>query len=129
MTGRTLIVLAGLLGAAGCHSSSEPTPVFLGHVATLSGADRSGERTAQGIRLAAQELNEGGLGAALDGRPLHVRHTDARGQVDAFEAEAVRLATVNRVAGLIGGTSAEEVARLDRSYVPVLTLLGYRPDG
>ena len=57
---------------------------------------------------------------ALGGRQLQVRHTDARGQLDAFEAEAVRLVGINRVVGLMGGTTPDEVARLDAAHVPVL---------
>src|SRR5262249_54974639 len=61
------------------------------------------------------------------GRPFKVIHTDAHGKLEAFESEAVRLAAVNRVSFLLGGTTAEEVERLDRAHVPVVTPLGARP--
>src|SRR5579864_3260888 len=123
------IVLAALLlaAAAGCQGSANP-PIFLGHVANLSGADRSGLHAEQGIRLALKLLTDDNLTEAL-GRELKVRHTDTRGVLDASEAEAVRLAAVNRVVGIMGGASAEEVARLDRAHVPVLAQTGVRPPG
>src|SRR3954453_18612756 len=122
-----LLVAAALLpGALGCSNDATPAPYFLGHVANLSGPDRAGE---QAIRLAVEQVNKNGLPQPLGGPPLHVRHGDTRGQLDAAEAEAIRLATVNRVLGLIGGTSAEEVQRLEYGHVPVLTPLGYRPPG
>src|SRR5205085_1282551 len=103
--------------------------IFLGHAANLSGADRTGEHAKQGIGLALAQLNEQNLADALAGRPLQVRHTDTKGQLDALEAEAVRLAGVNRVVGLIGGGTPEEVSRIDRGHVPVLTAAGVRPAG
>src|SRR5206468_723887 len=66
---------------------------------------------------------------ALQGRELKVRHTDTRGLLDASESEAVRLTGINRVVGLIGGATAEEVARLDRAHVPIVATAGVRPPG
>src|SRR5205823_3780520 len=62
-------------------------------------------------------------------RPLIVRHTDAQAKLDAFEGEAIRLVSVNKVFALFGGTNAEEVVRLDRSRVPVLTSVGLKTAG
>jgi ABC-type branched-subunit amino acid transport system substrate-binding protein len=126
-----LTTLVGLLlaTAAGCQGSGNPPPIFLGHVANLSGADPSGKHAEQGIRLALVQLTENHLDEALGGRPLQVRHTDARGQLDAFEAQAVRLVGISRVVGLIGGATPDEVARLDAAHVPVLAPAGVRPPG
>jgi len=130
MTGRAL-ALAGILlaGPAGCFGTSSPPPIYLGHVANLSAADQSGAHAERGIRLALKQLTDDNLPESLQGRPLHVRHTDTKGQLDASESEAVRLAGVNRVVGLIGGATPEEVARLDRGHVPVLATAGVRPAG
>jgi branched-chain amino acid transport system substrate-binding protein len=130
-TGGQAIALAALLTAAvpGCYGTTAPPPIYLGHVANLSGADRSGMHAEQGIRLALKLLTDDNLTEALLGRELKVRHTDTKGSLDAAEAEAVRLAFVNRVAGLIGGTTPEEVARLDRARIPVLATAGVRPAG
>jgi branched-chain amino acid transport system substrate-binding protein len=125
------IALAALLLAVlpGCHGTSAPPPIYLGHVTNLSAADRSGLHAEQGIRLALKLLTDDNLAESLLGRELKVRHTDSKGSLDACEAEAVRLASVNRVVGLIGGATAEEVARLDRARIPVVVTAGIRPAG
>jgi branched-chain amino acid transport system substrate-binding protein len=119
-----LAMLAGVvLASSGCGGSSTPAVVHFGHVATLSGADKmAGEQAARGIRLAVQEAS---ADKTADSRPI-VRHTDTRGKLEAFEAEAVRLATINKAVALYGGTTVDEVLRLERSRVPVLTPLGVR---
>jgi ABC-type branched-subunit amino acid transport system substrate-binding protein len=60
------------------------------------------------------------------GQNVAVIHTDTRGNLEAFEAEAVRLAAVNRVAALLGGTTPEEIERLDRAGPVVVGLAGVR---
>ena len=121
-----LLVLAGL---AGCGGSAAPPPIFLGHVATTSGpAGALGEQEVLGIRLAVEELGRE-KSEALGGRAIMVRHSDPRGQIDAFEGQAVRLVTVSRALALVGGNTAEEVQRLEQSRVPLLTPLGYKPRG
>jgi branched-chain amino acid transport system substrate-binding protein len=72
--------------------------------------------------LAVEEINKDLSPGA--GRPFKVIHADTQGSLDAFEAEAVRLTAVNRVAALLGGTSFEEAERMERVRVPVLTPLG-----
>jgi branched-chain amino acid transport system substrate-binding protein len=124
------MLLAGLLLAgSGCYGTSGAPPVYLGHVANLSGANRSGVHAEPGIRLALKRLTDDNLAEALQGRDLKVRHTDTRDSLDACESEAVRLANVNRVVGLIGGATPDEVARLDRARTPVLATVGVRPPG
>lgn len=113
---------------AGCGDSSAPPPVYLGHVATLSGPDKyAGEQAMRGIRLAVQEQNA--RAKAQNQRPLLVRHTDAQGKLEAFEGEAVRLVTINKVVALFGGTTPDEVTRMERARVPILTPLGQRTPG
>ncbi|HMF19724.1 MAG TPA: ABC transporter substrate-binding protein [Gemmataceae bacterium] len=115
----------GLLALVGCGGQSTPPPVYVGHVATLSGAGKEeGEQASRGIRLAVQEQNKGA--AEDNSRPVIVRHTDTRGNLEAFEAEAVRLVTVNRVLGLLGGTNGDEIARMDRAQVPLVSPFGMR---
>src|SRR5262245_46448662 len=113
---------------AGCGGDSAPAPAYLGHVATLSGPDKAaGARAMRGIRLAVQEQNA--RAKAQNQRPLIVRHTDTQGKLEAFEGEAVRLATINKVVTLFGGTTPDEVTRMDRARVPILTPLGQRTPG
>ena len=113
-----LVLLSGCTGRA-------PAPIWIAHVATLSGPDKeAGEAAARGVRLAVEEINKDpGSGV---GRPFKVIHSDARGKPEGFEAEAVRLAAINRVAFLLGGNTPEEIERLDRAHLPVLTPCGAR---
>jgi branched-chain amino acid transport system substrate-binding protein len=111
---------------SGCSGSSSPPPIFLGHVATLSGADaKAGKSAEQGIRLALEELGAA-ASANLQGRPLVVRHVDAAGSLDNMEAQAARLVSVNKAVGLLGGVTKDEALRLDRSRVPILSAVGFR---
>jgi branched-chain amino acid transport system substrate-binding protein len=120
--------LSFTLLVSGCGGAVSPPPLFVGHVADLSGPEGGdGESAARGIRLAVQDQVQ--EAQKNNTRPIHVRHTDTRGQLDAFEAEAVRLVAVNHVPALLGGTTAEQVAALDRAKVPVLALTGARPKG
>lgn len=110
---------------SGCGSQSGPPPIYVGQVATLSGPDRhAGEQAARGIRLAVQEQTA--LAEKDKLRPIHVRHTDTRGKLEAFEGEAIRLVTVNRVVALLGGDTPAEVVRLDKAHVPLLSPSGLR---
>ncbi|MBM4069138.1 MAG: ABC transporter substrate-binding protein [Planctomycetes bacterium] len=126
MNHRLLPVLwLALFALAGCGGKSGPPPIYVGQVATLSGPDRlSGEQAMRGIRLAVQE--QAALTDKDQLRPIHVRHTDTRGKLDAFEGEAIRLVSVNRVVALLGGNTPAEVIRLDRAHVPLLSPSGLR---
>ncbi|MCI0638100.1 MAG: ABC transporter substrate-binding protein [Gemmataceae bacterium] len=108
----------------GCGSGSQPA-VFFGHVASVSGPDRAiGDKETLGIRLAVKELAED-----KDLRLIHVKHSDTVGLLDAFEGQAVRLVALGKVLALYGGNSADEIVRLDRGLVPVVTPLGFLPRG
>src|SRR5689334_11742748 len=110
MTRCRFVMLVALL-MLGCGRSSTPTPIVVGHVADLSGPGRkAGEQASRGIRLALEDINKD---ATL--RPIVVRHVDTQGKIEAFESQSVRLATMNRIAALLGGTTAEEVVRMDRA--------------
>jgi len=118
-------LLALLLSLAGCTTAPTPPPIVIGHVSDQARLDKAGERAELGIRLALHELNkDGALTTALGGRKVEVHHTNTRGSLDAFEAQAVRLVSFNRAVTLLGGLTAEETAALDRAQVPVLTFQG-----
>jgi branched-chain amino acid transport system substrate-binding protein len=125
---RWLCGIGMLMLAVGCGGQASPPPLYVGHVATLSGTGKEeGEQASRGIRLAVQEQNKA---AEEDkSRPVIVRHTDTRGKLEAFEAEAVRLVTVNRVLALLGGSTSEEIMRLDRAQVPLVSPFGMRLRG
>ncbi|MFO0967127.1 MAG: ABC transporter substrate-binding protein [Gemmataceae bacterium] len=120
----SLLALVLLLPA--CGRSTPIEPINIGHIGALSGPERGADvAAAQGLRLAL--LDAGGID--IEGRPLQIRHTDTRGALDAYDAQAVRLVYVSRAAFLYGGDTPAEVLRLDRSRVPVLTPCGFRPAG
>ena len=116
-----------ILGIAltGCNTGVTPLPIVVGHVSDNTRPDKAGEQAELGIRLALAELSkDDALAEALGGRKILVHHTDTRGELDAFESQAVRLVAVNRCITLFGGLSAKEVAKLDHAQTPLLTFYG-----
>jgi ABC-type branched-subunit amino acid transport system substrate-binding protein len=114
------------LASAGCGNQANPAPLFLGHVATLSGADgHAGKQAERGMKLALADLGAQ-ASESFGARPIVIRHVDAAGTLDAVEAAAARLVSVNRAVGLLGGLTSSEALRLDRVRVPVLASCGYR---
>jgi len=114
------LVLSLALFVAGCGGGSMPAPIHVGHVTTLSGPNKAaGERAFRAIGLAVAEQNKTAAEKSI--ARIIVRHTDTQGNLDAFEAEAVRLVSVSRVVALLGGNSADEVARLDKAQVSLVT--------
>jgi branched-chain amino acid transport system substrate-binding protein len=101
---RFLLLALGLLSLAGCHRKSSPEIVYVGHVAAFRGPDKlSGEHARQGIALALEEAE--GADGTINDRRIEVIHVDSGGDVKAVEPAAVRLAAVNKVVALLGGTS------------------------
>jgi branched-chain amino acid transport system substrate-binding protein len=127
---RLAVFLPVLLGFMGCYTPSAPPPIVLGHVSDKTRLDKAGDQAELGIRLALHDLNkDGALAEAFGGRAIQVRHTDTRGQLDAFEAEAVRLDSVNRCLALFGGYSAPEANALNNAKIPLLTFYGQPVSG
>jgi branched-chain amino acid transport system substrate-binding protein len=123
---RSLVLLVAGLCLPGCSNSSATAPVLFGHIAPLSGPERdAGTSAVRGIRLAVMEADKDPDKGA--GRVVKVIHTDTLGRLDAFEAEAVRLVKVNRVTALLGGNTPEEVERLERAGVAVVSPCGEPP--
>ena len=122
-----LLPLAVIL--AGCGSGPALPPIYLGHVATTSGPGQSaGAQEVWGIRLAIEELTRDGQNL-VGGRPVVVKHVDARGQLENMQGEAVRLVTLSRVIALYGGSTKAQVLQLESARVPLVTPLGGRPQG
>lgn len=117
---RTLAVLtpALLLSQIGCVPANPSAPVLFGHIAALRDDGSSAQR---GIRLAVEQAGK------ESGRPVKVLHVDPRGKLETLESEAVRLVSVNRVQALLGGATAQELERLDRARVVVISPCGFRP--
>jgi branched-chain amino acid transport system substrate-binding protein len=110
----------------GC-SKSVSEPVWIGHLAPLSGPDKwQGERARQGVRLALEELKND---RELPGQSVvEVRHVDSGGDADRIQTEAVRLLTLNKVVALLDSSPAplaERLAGAVRPYqVPLVTSAG-----
>jgi branched-chain amino acid transport system substrate-binding protein len=122
-----LWLAAGLAALAGCGSGVDQTPVLLGQVVSTSGGDKyAGEQAERGTLMAVKEQNEQAKDKA---RPLKVLITDAHGKLESFEGEAVRLVSVSKAVALFGGNTSEEVLRLDRAGVPLLTPYGRKTQG
>lgn len=104
-----IMLVGGLaLLAAGCNRKAQPAPIWVGQVAPAAGADfAAGAHARQGVELAVDEANQKG-GFAGDQR-VRVLHPEAGSSPEAVCGAAVRLLTVDRVAGLLGGTDPVQV--------------------
>jgi ABC-type branched-subunit amino acid transport system substrate-binding protein len=101
--------------------------IYLGHVASFTGKSKpQGEHARQGILLAVEQVNRNDNG--IEGRRVAVLHVDDRGDVNTAQADTVRLATLNKVAALLGGPDAalaEQTGRAAQTYgVAVVTSAG-----
>jgi branched-chain amino acid transport system substrate-binding protein len=115
---------------AGCSPRQEPEPLWVGHLAPLSGPDRArGQAARQGILLAVEEARAAGQTVA--GRRVAVRHADTQGKVPVARAETVRLLAVNKVVALLAGPEsrlAAEVVQSAGSYNVGVVVPGELPD-
>ncbi len=110
---RQLLAFLGivLLLGGGCSGRPNPEPIWFGHLAPLTGADRAaGEQACQGIQLFIDQAVA--QGEKIDGRSVAVVHVDSRNNAETVRAETVRLLTVNRVVALIGSLDAGLAAPL-----------------
>jgi branched-chain amino acid transport system substrate-binding protein len=118
-----LLLILAVLPVAGCSNKGEEEPLYLGHVAPFSKADRIvGEHTRRGMRLAIEKANE--EDNRIVGRRVAVVHADSRGETNLARGEAIRLVTVNRVLAILGGepAGADELAAALQLYsVPYVT--------
>ncbi len=121
---RFFALLTLLPAFLGCTNATPP-PIEIGHVSDKTRLDKAGDQAEFGMRLALHELqNDDALAQTFGGRKLQIRHTDTRGKLDAFEAQAVRLDSVNRCVALLGGLANAETAALSNAKVPLLTFHG-----
>src|SRR5579871_6606299 len=102
-----------ILLLAGCSKSGPPTePWLVGHLTIASGPDIvQGTQGEQGIRLAVEEANADPAGRVA-GRQLVVMHADTKGTPDGLTSQATRLAKINKVVALLGGTTPEQTDKL-----------------
>lgn len=128
--GQCIVLAAMLLGFTGCFAGAAPAPIVVGHVSDKTRLDKAGDQAELGIRLALHEVNNDSAWTdAFGGRKIEVHHTDARGDLDKFASQAVRLDSVNRSLALFGGLSAAETAALSNAKIPLLTFHGQPTSG
>ena len=125
------VILGAILqGLAGCNTGATPPPIIVGHVTDKTRLDKAGDQAELGIRLALHDLSKDeALTNAFGGRKIEVHHTDALGDPDRFESQAVRLDSVNRCLALFGGLTAAETAALNQAKAPLLTFYGQPVSG
>ncbi len=117
MSSRRVFVLALLPGLIlpGCSSKTPPEPLWVGHLAQLSGPGKAqGTQSQEAVRMAVDELSA----LRVAGRPLAVRHVDTRGDAETARGEAVRLITVSKVTALLVGGEAAQAERVGREALP-----------
>src|SRR3954464_6546514 len=104
------LLLAAVLCGSGCDRRGEPH--YLGHIAALTGPQRErGQQAMRGVQLAVEEIDADSE-QWVAGRTIAVLHADGPGEPERPPAQALRLATVNHVEALIGGTSRAEALQL-----------------
>jgi branched-chain amino acid transport system substrate-binding protein len=112
---------------AGCSSRSGNETILIGHIAPQN--TPAGEHAKQGILLAVEEVNDGDKVA---GQKVTVLHVDSHGDPAVAQAEAVRLAGVNKVAALLIDAEPGTIERVAKELeIPVLTpaVLSAPPSG
>jgi branched-chain amino acid transport system substrate-binding protein len=128
----TLVPVLAISCLNGCNRKVALEPILLGHLAPLSGPQKAvGEHARQGILLAVEAANKDEN--QVIGRHVAVLHVDTLGELDTLQPEAVRLLTVNRVQGLLGGLDLAQVGRIARDVqqygVPLITADGLPSQG
>jgi len=104
--GIAVFLLLLFWGAAACEGRRDSTPlkkVRIGALFPLSGglADK-GRDSANGVRLAVEEINARGGIASLGGVPLEIVFADTQGQPDTGVRETERLIRDEKVVAIIG---------------------------
>jgi branched-chain amino acid transport system substrate-binding protein len=117
MSSRRALVLALLPGLIllGCSSKTPLEPLWVGHLAQLSGpAKAQGVQAQEAVRMAVDEVSALRVG----GRPLAVRHVDTRGETETARGEAVRLIAVSKATALLVGGETAQAERVGRESLP-----------
>jgi ABC-type branched-subunit amino acid transport system substrate-binding protein len=107
LTRRRFLIASALTTLAGCSGKSGEEPVWVGHVAPLTGPERVlGEHARRGILLAVEEARR-----EKKQPPVYAYHADSRGDPKQSTSEAVRLLSLNHVVALM---AAEDAVTVDR---------------
>jgi branched-chain amino acid transport system substrate-binding protein len=102
-----LVALVMTLALTGCGRKESPNPILIGRVVASIGSDQSAsEHAGLGILLAVDEVNQG---ERIAGRPVEILAPECSSDRDVIRATALRLAAINKVVALIGGSDAAQV--------------------
>ena len=100
-----------LTGVTGCQREKDPVSpagIKVGALFPLSGDLKDkGTDSANGVRLAAEEINNAGGIASLDGAKLEIVFADTKGKPDVGEKETERLIKEEGVVAIIGTLSEQ----------------------
>src|SRR5262245_8168503 len=115
------LTFLSLLSNAGCHRKSTPEIISIGHVGSFQGPDKlNGEHAKRGIELALDEAQ--GSDGTVNDRRLEVIHVE--------EPSTARLAIINKVWALLGGTDNAQAAKMEglaRTYETPLIISAGMP--
>lgn len=92
---------------AGCKNSDSDKPIEIGHIHSTSQSDDE----VRAIQLAVEELNSDPA-RLPQGRKIQVRHAPGGSKPDEWGAQATRLISLNRVAGLVCGGRSDDAEKL-----------------
>src|SRR5438128_9136266 len=128
---RGVVVILCLAFLPGCKGSSNPEPIYIGHLAPCTGPDTEiGEHAKQAIALAVDKVNTDG---GIAGRPVRVIHPSFPDNLNELVPVTVRLITVNHIVALLGGTNGNQAERIGRAAQPyevaLVTPAELPPDG
>jgi ABC-type branched-subunit amino acid transport system substrate-binding protein len=93
--------------AIGCKSSDSDKPIEIGHI---HGASQASDEF-RSIQFAVEELNADSARLPL-GRKIQVRHAPGGSKPDEWGAQATRLISLNRVAGLVCAGGPEDAGKI-----------------
>src|SRR5258708_16664968 len=113
------LVAVGMLGmgSAGCSSKPAGEPILIGHISPHAGPDKLiGDHAKQGIQLAVERINQ--EDKRIAGQKVAVLHVNVEGGGTSAQAQATRLITVNKVAGLLGVVEGDTSEKLMRTVEP-----------
>jgi len=103
---------ATLLATAGCHPAAEQTApssgdIPIGVYGALTGGEAAfGQATVQGVKLAAEEINN--AGGILGGRKIRLLIEDDQGKAEEAASAVTKLITHDNVIGVIGENSSNQ---------------------
>jgi branched-chain amino acid transport system substrate-binding protein len=102
---------------AGCANRPAIETMLIGHIAPLSGPRAVvGKHGQQGLQLAVEDTNQDDKQGTVS--RVAVAHVDSQDESTTLVAQATRLVTINKVAGLIASADTQGIDKLARAIEP-----------